>query len=72
VKEAVFVRRVPTILPPFSDLRRYDIKTLELFVMITVYITLIYNELLRPPNTDNKGKLFVTVFAYAPVPKTNS
>jgi hypothetical protein len=24
------------------------------------------------PNTDNKGKLFVTVFAFAPAPKTNS
>jgi hypothetical protein len=23
-------------------------------------------------NTDNKGKLFVTVFAFAPAPKTNS
>jgi len=28
--------------------------------------------LLRPPNTDNKGKLFVTVFAFAPALKTNS
>jgi hypothetical protein len=24
------------------------------------------------PNTDNKGKLFVTVFAFAPAPRTNS
>jgi hypothetical protein len=23
-------------------------------------------------NTDNKGKLFVTLFAFAPAPKTNS
>jgi hypothetical protein len=24
------------------------------------------------PNTDNKGKLFVTLFAFVPAPKTNS
>jgi hypothetical protein len=29
-------------------------------------------KLLRTPNTDNKGKLFVTLFAFAPAPKTNS
>jgi hypothetical protein len=30
------------------------------------YIILIIKKLLRPPNTDNKGNLFVTVFATAP------
>jgi len=25
-----------------------------------------------PHNTDNMGKLFVTLFAFAPAPKTNS
>jgi hypothetical protein len=35
--------------------------------------TRLYNpeKLLRPPNTDNMGKLFVTLFAFAPAPKTN-
>jgi hypothetical protein len=28
-------------------------------------------KLLRKPNTDNKGNLFVTVFAFAPATKTN-
>ena len=34
---------------------------------------LLYYEkkLLRPPNTDNMGKLFVTLFAFAPALKTN-
>ena len=27
--------------------------------------------MLRKPNTDNKGKLFVTVFAFAPAPMTD-
>ena len=29
-------------------------------------------KMLRPPNTDNKGKLFVTLFAFAPAPKADS
>jgi len=28
-------------------------------------------KLARKPNTDNMGKLFVTLFAFAPAPKTN-
>jgi len=28
-------------------------------------------KLLRTPNTDNMGKLFVTLFAFAPAPKTD-
>jgi hypothetical protein len=32
-----------------------------------------YDFLITPaPNTDNMGKLFVTVFAFTPAPKTNS
>jgi hypothetical protein len=31
-----------------------------------------YKNKTRPANTDNKGKLFVTLFAFTPAPKTNS
>ena len=30
-----------------------------------------WKKLLRPPNTDNKGKLFVTLFAFVPAPMTD-
>jgi hypothetical protein len=36
------------------------------------HICLIVINLLRPPNTDNMGKLFVMLFAFVPAPKTDS
>jgi hypothetical protein len=42
-----------------------------MLVIILVHIVLIINKILRPPNTDNMGKLFVTLFAFAPTLKTN-
>jgi len=62
----MLAKRLPTILPTSSDLKIDTIlKTCHIFITTSVHIILTNNELLRPPNTDNKGKLLVTLFARA-------
>ena len=62
----------------FQDLTTDHLTTILLKVKLLIQRTLIHRTLEQQQgtqptaNTDNMGKLFVTLFAFAPAPKTNS